>query len=217
MGDELGGEGVVFVHEVEVGLEGGRGVGGGSGGLEDAGVVGGEVRGDGAGEGREGGRVRGVDGDDEAAGFARGGCGARGCEGGRDFGEDFDFAEGGDGEDHCFEGLGLRVDAHVVVVVAAAVAGLGVLEWGEGEGVLGVVLGVVWAWRWAHCEGAADAGTHQVGTGERLATLACGERERRGWIVDCSHRGVGSVGDTTTLGIRASWRTLARFRTLEAW
>lgn len=82
-----------------------------------------------------------------------------------------------------------------------------------------MMLGVVWTgWR-AHGEGAVDAGTHEVGTGKRLATLACRKGEGCGRVVDCSHRGVGSVGvgDTTTLGVRASWRTLARFGTLEAW
>lgn len=37
--DELGGEGVVFVHEAEVGLEAGGGAGGGFWGSEDAGCV----------------------------------------------------------------------------------------------------------------------------------------------------------------------------------
>lgn len=43
MGDELGGKGVEFVHEAEVGLEARRGVGRGFWGFEDAGAVGGEV------------------------------------------------------------------------------------------------------------------------------------------------------------------------------
>lgn len=55
-----------------------------------------------------------------------GGCGTRGCQWGGDFGEEADFADGGDGEDHCFEGFGLRVDVHFVVVVVAGAA-LGVL------------------------------------------------------------------------------------------
>lgn len=80
-----------------------------------------------------------------------------------------------------------------------------------------MVLGVVWTGRWAHGEGAVDSGTHEVRTGKRLATLAGGEGEGRSGVVDCSRRGVGSVGDTTTLGVWASWRTLARFGTLKAW
>lgn len=80
-----------------------------------------------------------------------------------------------------------------------------------------MVLRVVWTgWR-AHGEGAVDAGTHEVRTGKRLSALAGGEGEGRGGVVDCSRRSVGCVGDTTTLGVRASWRTLARFGTLEAW
>ena len=83
-----------------------------------------------------------------------------------------------------------------------------------------MMMGVVWkGWR-AHGEGAVDAGTHEVSTRKRLPTLACRKGEGCGRVVDCSHRAVGSVGDvgnTTTLGVRASWRTLARFGTLESW
>lgn len=41
--DQLRGEGVVFVHEAQVGLEARRGFGGRLGGFEHAGRVGGEV------------------------------------------------------------------------------------------------------------------------------------------------------------------------------
>lgn len=129
MGDDLRGQGVVFVHEAEVGLEGGRRVGGGFGRLEHAGRVRGQVGRDGGRQGVEGGRVRGVDGDDDAARF-EGPRGGRGCQGRGDFGEEADLPQHGEGEDHGFEGLGLRVDAHVVVVVTVAIAvaaGLGVL------------------------------------------------------------------------------------------
>ena len=218
--DDLRGEGVVVVHEAEVGLEGGGRVGRGFWGPEDAGRVGGQGRFDGGGQGVQGGGVGGVEGDDEAAGSAGGGGrGVRGRQGGGDFGEDADFAQGGDGEDHCFEGFGLRVDAYgvVAVVVAAVVAaGLGVVERGEGEGGFGVVLGVVWAWRWAHCERAVDAGAHEVGAGEGLAPLAGGEGEGRRRIVGGPDGGVGGVGHAATLGIWASRRNLARFRALEA-
>ena len=112
MVDELGGEGVVGVHEAEVGLEARGRAGGGVGGLEHAGRVGCQGRLDGAGEGVEGGGVGGVEGDDEAAARgAHGGCGAGGGERGGDFGEHPDLAEGRDGHDHGFEGLGLRVGA----------------------------------------------------------------------------------------------------------
>lgn len=49
VGDYLRGQGVVFVHEAEVGLEGRGCVGGGFWGFEHAGRVGGEVGCDGAG------------------------------------------------------------------------------------------------------------------------------------------------------------------------
>ena len=49
MVDDLRGEGVVFVHEAEVGLEARGCVGWGLWGLENAGSVGGDVRFNGAG------------------------------------------------------------------------------------------------------------------------------------------------------------------------
>lgn len=211
MGDDLCRERVVGVHEAEVGLEGWGLVGGGFRGREDARGVGGEVRLDGGGQGVEGGGVGGVDGDDEAAGAAGWGRRARGCEGRGDFREQPDLAEGRDREDHGFERLGLRVEAH-----GAAGAGLRVLERREGEGGFGVVRGVVGARRGAHGEGGVDAGAHEVGPREGLAALAGGEGEGRCGVVDCAHGGVGSVGDTAAFGVWTSWGGLARFGTLEA-
>lgn len=79
-----------------------------------------------------------------------------------------------------------------------------------------MVLGVVGAGRRAHREWGADAGTHEVGTGKRLAPLSSGEGEGRGRIVGGSDRGVGGIGDTATFRIWASGRrSLARFRALE--
>jgi len=68
--------------------------------------------------------VGGVDCDYETAGLAGGGAGTGGGERGGDFGEDADFAEGGDREDHGFEGFRLCVYFHFV--------GVGELDWGEG-------------------------------------------------------------------------------------
>ena len=76
---------------------------------------------------------------------------------------------------------------------------------------------VVGTGRRAHLEGTVDARAHEVGAGERLAALACGQGEGCCWVIRGSDRGIRGVGDTATLGIWASRRTLARFWALEAW
>ena len=127
-----------------------------------------------------------------------------GGDGAGDFGQDADFVEGGDREDHGFLAFGLCV--------------WGLAGCGGGCERCACAVGRVHACRrGAHREGAVHAWTHEVWTREGGAALVgLGKREGglRTWRA--AWGAVGDVGDAATFGLWASGVVLEGLGTFEA-
>jgi len=100
--------------------------------------------------------------------------------------------------------------------------GVDVLKWCECQGSAGVMLRIVWPWRWAHCYWRWLAWAHEVWPWEGLPSLmgaAALEGKGRSGAVACADvdGGIGYVCYSAAFRVGAVEEGAAGFGTFEAW